>query len=390
MRILRIDGWDGPTFGGAQVYVSRISRALAARGHPNEVTAVVTDPVPAALEPVRAFRLPRTLMGQALAEAPASKELTRWLDRAASEFRPDLIHLHRFRAGFTALGPWLGSRPEPLVFTAHDADLVCPVSTLTLPSGERCPGGILPRCQLTGCAVGLGLPGHLAKRYYFDRFVRPRVHAFLCVSNATKSIFEGLGYRPTELLRPMFPFPESLGQGPDGPFTIGFLGRFEHQKGVGVLLEAFARVRATHPDVRLRLTGAGPYAVPPTPGVTVTGWTGDVDRWFDGVHVVVVPSLPWENLGNTSVEALGHGVPVIVSDSGGLPETVGEFGTVTPAGDSVALADAIGNVLSNYDDARRTASAGRGWVREEFSTERHVDRLLRIYRAALDAPSLSR
>ena len=389
MRILRIDGWDGPSYGGAQVYISRVSRALAARGHPNEVAAVVTDPVPPALEPVRSFRLPRTLMGQAIAEVPLERGLTRWLDHVAAEFRPDVIHLHRFRAGFSALGPWLGARPEPLVFTAHDADLVCPISTLTLPDGAQCPGGILPRCQLTGCAVGLGLPGNLAKRYYFDRFVRPRVRAYLCVSHATRSIFEGLDYRPTELLRPMFPFPDSPARRPEGPFTIGFLGRFEPQKGLAVLLDAFRTLRATRPEVRLRLTGAGPFPIPPLPGVTVNGWTPDIDRWFDEVHLVVVPSLPWENLGNTSVEALGHGVPVVVSNSGGLPETVGKFGTVTPAGDAAALAEALGQTIANYEEARRTAAAGRDWVREEFSTERHLDRLLGIYNSALHSPASS-
>jgi hypothetical protein len=33
------------------------------------------------------------------------------------------------------------------------------------------------------------------------------------------------------------------------------------------------------------------------------------------------------------------------------------------------------------------ALAGRGWVQEEFSTDRHVERLLAIYSAALDPPA---
>jgi glycosyltransferase involved in cell wall biosynthesis len=388
MKILRLDGWDGPAYGGAQVYVSRVSRALDARGHVNVVAALVTDPVPAALEPVRPYRVPRSLAGQAIAELPDRGDLTRWLDRVAAEVHPDVIHLHRFRAGFSALAPWLAGRPEPIVFTAHDADLVCPVSTLTLPDGTHCPGGILPRCQLTGCEVGFGLAGNLAKRFFFDRYVKDRVRAFLCVSRATRSIFDGLGYRPTELLRPMIPVPEEPAREPDGPFTIGFLGRLEHQKGIGVLLDALTMVRRKHPEVRLRIAGSGPYPVPAKEGVTVDGWATDIHRWFDGIHVLAVPSLPWENLGNSSVEALGHGVPAVVSDSGGLPETVGSFGAVVRAGDAGSLADALVNVQEHYSEARAAARAGRAWVREEFSTERHLDRLLEIYAAALRTPSL--
>ena len=382
MNILRIDGWDGPSPGGAQVYVRRVSQALDARGHRNVTAALVTDPVPERLGPVRAFRVSRSPARQALASLTESAPLTRWLDAVAAETRPDIIHLHRFHAGFSALGPWLGNRPEPIVFTAHDAELVCPVATLTLPDGTPCPGGILPRCQFTGCDVGIGLPLNLAKRRSFDTHVKERVRAFLCVSHATRGIFENLGYRPTELLRPMVAAPETPTPVPVGPFTVGFLGRFELQKGIDVLLEAFASVRSARPETRLRFAGAGPFPIPSDPGIVVDGWV-DSARWFEQIHLLVVPSRPWENLGNSSIEALGHGVPVIVTASGGLPETVGNFGTVVPPGDARALAQSILNTIDHYPQAKETALAGRRWMQDEFSPERHLDRLLAIYSAAL-------
>ncbi|MGA8303161.1 MAG: glycosyltransferase family 4 protein [Thermoplasmata archaeon] len=389
VNILRLDGWDGPTAGGAQVYVRRVSQALDARGHHNVTAAIVTDPVPEAIGPVRAYRVPRSPARQAVNGFTAAAALTRWLDGVAADVQPDIIHLHRFHAGFSALGPWLGGRKEPIVFTAHDAELVCPVATLTLPDGTACPGGILPRCQFTGCEVGVGLPLNLAKRHYFDVHVKDRVRSFLCVSRATQHIFENLGYRPTELLRPMIPFPEEPASVPDGPFTIGFLGRVERQKGIEVLLRAFEIVRRSSPTARLRIAGAGPYAVPPTEHVEIDGWVSDRRRWFGGIHVLAVPSLPWENLGNSSIEALAHGVPVVVTDSGGLPETVGDFGTVVPPGDAPALAAALLDVGAHPDRARALALAGRNWTREEFSTKRHLDRLLEIYTAASKGPIFS-
>jgi glycogen synthase len=389
VNILRLDGWDGPTAGGAQVYVRRVSQALDARGHHNVTAAIVTDPVPPDLGPVRAYRVPRSPARQAVSGFTTVTALTRWLDEVAADVQPDIIHLHRFHAGFSALGPWLGERKEPIVFTAHDAELVCPVATLTLPDGTACPGGILPRCQFTGCEVGVGLPLNLAKRHSFDVHVKDRVRSFLCVSRATQRIFENLGYRPTELLRPMIPFPRDPAPVPQGPFTIGFLGRVERQKGIEVLLRAFEIVRRSSPAARLRIAGAGPYAIPPTEHVEVDGWVSDRHQWFGGIHVLAVPSLPWENLGNSSIEALAHGVPVVVTDSGGLPETVGDFGTVVPPGDAPALAAALLDIGANLDRTRARALAGRTWAGEEFSTERHLDRLLEIYAAAQKGPILS-
>jgi len=382
MNILRIDGWDGPTVGGAQMYVRRVSQALDALGHRTLSAAIVTDPVPEKLGPVREFRVPRSPVRQAVAELADGGPLTRWLDGIAAEFRPDVIHLHHFETGFAALGPWLGRREEPVFFTAHDAELVCPVATLTLPDGTVCPGGILPRCQFTGCEVGFGLPLQLARRRSFDNHVKSRVRAFICVSTATQRVFENLGYRPTALLRPLIPLPDSPVGPPSGPFTVGFLGRFERQKGIPVLLEAFAKVREKHPDIRLRFAGSGPLPIRTGNGVVVDGWIPDSHRWFEGIHLLVVPSLPWENLGNSPIEALGSGVPVIVTDSGGLPETVGNFGTVVAPGDADALAGAIENVIDRYHEARVVAQAGREWVREEFSTDRHIGRLLDLYSAA--------
>ncbi len=381
MNILRLDGWDGPAPGGAQVYVRRVSQALEARGHPNVTAAIVTDPVPERLGPVRAYLVPRSPTRQAVASLAEGGPLARWLDDVAREVRPDVIHLHRFHAGFSALGPWLGSRREPIFFTAHDTELVCPVATLTLPDGTPCPGGILPRCQFTGCEVGLGLPLNLAKRRSFDTHVKDRVRTYICGSHATRRIFDDLGYRPTDVLRPMIPTPAAPVEAPPGPFTIGFLGRFERQKGIDVLLRAFGSVRAERPAFQLRFAGGGPIPIPEAPGVTVDGWV-DSHAWFSKIHVLAVPSLPWENLGNSSIEALGHGVPVIVTDSGGLPETVGPYGTVIPPGDAPALSRAILAIADGYDVAKARALDGRTWVQTEFSPERHLDRLLGMYAAA--------
>lgn len=389
MRILRIDGWDGPTAGGAQVYIARVSRALDQRGHPNVTAAIVTDPVPESLGPVRAYFVPRSPSRQALSDFTDASSLVRWLDGVAADVNPDIVHLHRFQTGFPGLAEWLSTRSEPIVFTAHDTELVCPIATLTLPNGTACPGGILPRCQFTGCQVGFGLPLNLAKRRSFDSQVKDRVRSFICVSHATQTIFENLGYRPTALLRPMIPVPDAPAPAPTGPFTVGFLGRFEKQKGVDVLLNAFTILQNRDPTARLRFAGSGPVPIPERTGVSVDGWVTDLRAWFGSIHALATPSLPWENLGNAPIEALAHGVPAVVTESGGLPETVGDFGWVVRPGDASGLASALLDIHDHPTEARQRALAGREWVRKEFSPEGHLDRLLAIYESAQNRSGLS-
>lgn len=379
VRILRINGWDGPTTGGAEVYVERVSVALSERGHPTTSVALVTEEPDEGRYPVRTYLLPSSPYRRAIAELLDRRALFEWLNHVARESAPDVLHLHHFRSGFSSLGPWIASRQEPVVFTAHDVELLCPIATLTLPNGSACPGGILPRCQFTGCDVGWGLPLRLTERRYFDRYVKRKVRSYICTSRATQLVFEKLGYHPTELLRPMIPIPAAMPAPPSGSFTIGFLGRFERQKGIDTLLQAFRMIRSQRPEVKLRFAGAGPYTIPRDPSIRVDGWVSPPTPWFAGVHVLVVPSIGWENLGNSAIEALAHGVPVIVSDCGGLPETVGEYGAVVPQGNAPALANALLELIRNYELERAKALKGREWVRRQFSTEHHLERLLAIY-----------
>ncbi len=383
MNILRLNAWDGPGVGGAEVYIRRITPLLEERGHHTTTAVIVTDPPAESLGPLKTYVVPRSVPRQAVGAFLRPSGLTDWLDRVAAGARPDVIHLHHFRAGFPALGPWLARRTEPIIFTAHDVELVCPIATLTLPDGSACPGGVLPRCQFTGCRVGYGLPVNLAERYYFDTYVKDRIATYIAVSHATQIALDSNGYSPTALVRPMIPFPELPVPAPSGPFTLGFFGRLEWYKGLDDLLHAFEIARAAHPDLRLRIAGEGPHPIRATEGVTLDGWVRDSRAWFSQIHLLVVPSLGWENLGNSPIESLGWGVPVIVSDSGGLPETVGEFGTVVPQKDPKALAAAILRTIRDYPAARELARRGRQWMQGEFSVERHLTRIVGIYEAAI-------
>jgi len=145
---------------------------------------------------------------------------------------------------------------------------------------------------------------------------------------------------------------------PAGPRPrVGFVGTIAPHKGVHVLVEAFRALpdpkatldvhgtetvypsyaaglrRAAEADGRIRFHG--PFA------------EGAQDRVLRGVDVLVLPSVWWENSPLTVQEALGGGVPVIASATGGVPELIApDAGVLVPPGDAPALRDALASVVS--------------------------------------------
>ena len=86
-----------------------------------------------------------------------------------------------------------------------------------------------------------------------------------------------------------------------------------------------------------------------------------------------------EGLGLATLEAAACGLPVIVGDSGGAPETVrdGETGFVVPAGDYRALADRICGLFADPAGARAMGARGRAYVSARFGADQASDTLRR-------------
>ncbi len=152
---------------------------------------------------------------------------------------------------------------------------------------------------------------------------------------------------------------------------VVFVGRLEHYKGADVLLDAWAEVRARHPEARLVLVGAGSaesrlraQATRLGNGVTFAGFVSDEEKrdWMRRARVVVQPSFK-EGWGLTVVEANACGTPVVATDVPGLRDSVrdNETGLLVPAGDPSALAVGIHRLLADDALRARLASAALQW-----------------------------
>jgi glycosyltransferase involved in cell wall biosynthesis len=172
--------------------------------------------------------------------------------------------------------------------------------------------------------------------------------------------------------------------GKDARPTVAFLGRLRKYKGVDVLLDAFALVRAKLPAAQLWIVGDGPHKAALERRAAQLG-LGDAATFFGFVpsaekvarlsaaHVAVCPS-PKEGWGLTVVEANACGTAVVASRSPGLVDSVrdGETGLLVAHGDVRALAAALERVLTVAPLRESLEQKGLAWS-QTFTWERCAD-----------------
>jgi spore coat protein SA len=188
--------------------------------------------------------------------------------------------------------------------------------------------------------------------------------------------------------------------------TVLYVGRVEARKGVKALLDAFAQVISKRfPAARLRIVGPHSYWDAQPSGyyaeikarcdandrIELRGPTyvdTELAALYRDAAVSVVPSTFPEALGLTSIEAQASGTPVIVSDAGGLPETVaaGESGLVFVNGNVAQLGDAVVGLLESETRRAALAAGARRWAMQRFSWDTIASELEDVYAAALRAP----
>lgn len=103
-----------------------------------------------------------------------------------------------------------------------------------------------------------------------------------------------------------------------------FVGRFDRQKGIDILLDTFKR--NNFDNLNLYLVGdsvLGNSNIDIPPNVKKVGWlpSEQIDYFYRNVDAIVMPSR-WEGFGLVAVEAMKHKKAVIASDRGALPELV--------------------------------------------------------------------
>jgi spore coat protein SA len=198
-----------------------------------------------------------------------------------------------------------------------------------------------------------------------------------------------------------------------------FVGRVSPEKGVHILLQAFARVIKRYPHTHLTIVGAQgvlpfeflvglsddsktsklasfykmnymAYLLQISSGIGRTTFVGPVPHrsiidYFRNADVVVLPSVCNEAFGMPLVEAMATGTPVVATNSGGFPEIVsdGQTGLIVERADAPALSEAILTLLSDKDLRDSMGKAAQKRVIKNFSWEKTTENLLQLYQKHL-------
>jgi len=380
---------------------------------------------------VHAVHLPsRITQRQHLSREYENPDVAAHVRRYLSEIEPEAIHVfHLMRLSGTTVDA-LAERGVPLLFTATDFWSVCYRATLLTADGELCGG---PDRHSSNCLACRGadrwfpprlIDSPIGRRGYFRRLARraganrpgdyEKVILSRIVIARTRYLRERMSQietvlAPTRLMRRLLiengfdasrvryspygvdtePFRarRRLRDG-TGPLRVGFAGTITNHKGVAVLIDGFRRTR---PASGATLTIAGRLSNYPdyTRGLLEAiggdqriSLKGHVDneempKFFEGLDVLVVPSLWYENAPLVISSALAAGLPVVASDLGGMSELVlpGHNGLLFARGDPPSLATQLNRLIE--DRALLAGLSER--ATEPRSLADNVDELLELY-----------
>lgn len=143
------------------------------------------------------------------------------------------------------------------------------------------------------------------------------------------------------------------------PITIGVVSRLEHIKGMDLVVPAFAKVKTSHPEVRLLVVGDGTLRKQMEQQVRNAGISDSVEfagrqaqevlsQYYDRIDILLMPSRS-EGFGLTAIEGMARGCVVVASRIGGLPEVVrdGVVGLLHEAENPGDLAEKISLLMEN-------------------------------------------
>jgi glycosyltransferase involved in cell wall biosynthesis len=243
---------------------------------------------------------------------------------------------------------------------------------------------------------------NIYKRYpppfrQLERRVLTRAVAAYPCSREAGEVLRAKGFRGCLHVLPLgVSLPPELPAKNDGALRVGFVGRLEPYKGGEIAIEAFART-STAVDATLEFVGSGSQESALRACAERLGLGSRVvfrgaipqndalDR-IASYDALVVPSLTtakWkEQFGRVAAQAMAAGTVVIASDSGALPDVVGDSGELVREGSVDDLADKLGCVLREPQRRADLARRGRKRAYEHLSWERVAEGCDEMYRNA--------
>lgn len=297
-------------------------------------------------------------------ERPFSPTFARELAAALRDRGVSIVHSHEFTMAF--YGAWAARLLGlPHIITMH---------------GGRYYAGRWRRRIALRAAIGLSgstvaVSDLLARQLSRDLWLRrARIDT---IANGVR--FRALSYSTLRA---------ELGLAPDVPLIVT-VGNLYPVKGHTHLIEAVARLAATHPRLHLAIAGRGDLAgtlkrQAEDAGigrrVHLLGLRRDIANVLAAADLFVLPSLS-EGLPMALLEAMFAARPIVASAVGDVPVALpnGAAGVLVPPGDPGVLADAIARLLASPFEARQLGTTAQARAVAEYSVGRMAARYADLY-----------
>ena len=386
VRILLVSDWMSHA-GGSEVYIAGLKQWLREAGDDVRlVTCGVDGPSDA---DARTFGTDNVIAQAAL--QIVNPFAVAGVRRMVRDFKPDAALVNHF-AFHLSPAVLAALRSVPTAVAVNDYKLVCPIGSKLLPDGSICdqPAGLV--CWRSGC---VSLPHWFRDqpRYSLLRTMLAKVRHVVAPSRWMQGELQRNGIASECIPIAVNAPPAEFRRAPAASPTFSCVGRLSREKGIDVLLHAFARLVTAHPTARLRLVGDGHLRGDMRHLVDTLGLTSHVeftgllppsgvDATLQDAWALVAPSKWAEPFGLSVAEAIVRGVPVVTTALGGFADTVeeGVTGLVVPNGDVTRLATALDQVASkNAFPHQAISSAAVRELTERLSPRRYAERLHMLF-----------
>lgn len=302
-----------------------------------------------------------------------------------AEERIDAVIVHSFRGIGYDLLTALAEINLPTLFFLHDLAIVC-INKSMVRGGRLCESPC-PQCRMV----------QSISRDALARMDR------VCIVGPSAQIVKRVSAQLSipELMTKHIPNPNRYAITPrlrglrDQPFTVGFVGRLDIEKGLAGLLPIMDRL-AQEFDLRFLIVGAGHMEeevisfAAHRPWVDFRGFVEPqhTPAVYDAIDVLALPSLWPENFPGVAVQAIASGCPVVGFSIGGIPEIVEDnvSGRLIPFSDFETFGAALAEILS--DDSKLTALSRGAIDRSKcFDPDLLAAQLLKLIEDVVRGPS---
>lgn len=332
-----------------------------------------------------------------------SFEAAKKMDHLVCNFKPEIAHAHNIYHQLSpSILPVLTKHNIPIVMHLHDWKLLSPdYKMFSKGKIDTSAADAYWRSAANRSLKGSFTKSFLAaaEMYWHHKVLKvyeKNISLYVAPSEFAKKTFVEFGFK-AEQIKIIKPFINAFNYRPNfrpGKYIL-FFGRLEPEKGVDLLIKAFARLR--NKNYKLLIVGSGSEYYDLKKLVRMLNlkdrieFVGpkhgeDLKRIISEAYLVVVPSVWLEIFGLVNLEAGVLGKPVLAADVGGIPEAIknNQTGLLFKHGSVEDLATKLDWCLNSPKTMEEMGEEARNFVENNFRPKDHLHQIISLYNSVIE------